>query len=249
MRASVSALMLSAAVYLAGCGLHRDLPENSPRPSDILDFATLYQQNCSACHGAQGSDGPAMDLANPEYEALIDDATLRKWISAGMPGTQMPAFATSSGGMLTDDQVNSIVNGMRRSWSRPNAFSGATPPPYAQTASGDAQRGAQTYQARCAICHASSAQQITSPMYLALVGDQSLRTYIVAGSPDIGQPDWRHDSAGAKPATPLSAQDVDDVVAYLAGLRNSSQSVAAAAAPHPGKKSGGEQVERQPATK
>lgn len=245
MRILVSALAVFAALSLAGCGFHANPPETIARPSDVLDFPTLYKQNCSACHGENGSGGPAIDLANPEYEALIDDATLRKLISAGMPGTQMPAFAQSSGGMLTDAQVGSIVDGMRKAWSRPNAFGGATPPPYAQSAAGDAQRGEKTYQARCAICHASSSQQITNPTYLALVGDQTLRSLIIAGSPDIGQPDWRHDSAGGKAAAPLTAQDVDDVVAYLASLRNpASGGSGNAPAPAAGKNMGGKQVER-----
>ncbi len=236
MRISIAALAFSAAVLLAGCG--RPHPsEVVARPSDVLDFPTLYKQNCSACHGENGSGGPAIDLANPVYQALVDDGSLRKWISAGMPGTQMPAFAITNGGTLTDEQVNALVTGMRTAWSRPDAFSGATPPPYLQTTAGNVQRGQQTYQARCAICHTNSRQQITSPAYLVLTSDQSLRSYIIAGSPDIGHPDWRHDSANGQPATPLTAQDVDDVVAYLASLRNAAPEFTGnAPAPQPGNK-------------
>jgi cytochrome c oxidase cbb3-type subunit III len=134
-----------------------------------------------------------------------------------MPGTEMPAFAQSAGGMLTSPQIDALIAGMRREWSAPDAFQGAAPPPYADTQSGDAHRGQHTYQARCAACHASTpAQQITSPDYLALVGDQALRSILIAGRPDIGQPDWRHPGQG----TPLAGQDVDDLVAYLASLRN-----------------------------
>lgn len=246
MRISIAALAFSAAVSLAGCWRPHQ-SEIVARPSDVLDFPTLYKQNCSGCHGQNGSGGPAIDLANPQYQALVDDASLHKWISSGMPGTQMPGFARSNGGTLTDEQIGVIVSGMRATWSRPNAFSGATPPPYLQTAAGNVQRGQQTFQARCATCHANSRQQITSPVYLALTSDQSLRTYIIAGSPDIGHPDWRHDSADGKPATPLTAQDVDDVVAYLASLRNAAPEFTGnAPAPQPGaRKMGGKQVERQ----
>ena len=51
--------------------------------------------------------------------------------------------------------------------------------------------------------------------FLGLVSDQSLRTTIIAGRPDIGQPDWRSDAPGA----PLTGQDVSDVVAWLAAQR------------------------------
>ena len=223
-------LLLTAALaaLISGCGHAPGYPPDPvPRPDAITDFASLYSQNCAACHGANGQNGPAIDLANPEYQAIVDDATLRKWISGGMPGTEMPAFAQSQGGMLTDTQVNALIVGMRRAWSRPNAFSGAAPPPYAQAEGGDPHRGELAYQARCASCHEISRQQITSPVYLTLVGDQALRDIIIAGRPDIGQPDWRNDAPAGKTATPLTSPEIYDIVSYLASLRNASPQMAA----------------------
>jgi len=215
--------LLPLLLTLAGCSQlpgARAADETPHRPDQVLDFTTLYNTNCQACHGANGHDGPAMELGNPEYQALVDDATLKKTISNGMPGTQMPAFAQSAGGMLTDAQVNAIVAGMRKAWVRPNAFAGATPPPYGQPAGGDAKHGEQVYQARCASCHEKPQdQQVTSPAYLSLVSDQVLRTIIIAGRSDIGQPDWRMQGVKGS-AGPLSTQDVTDVVTYLGSLRN-----------------------------
>jgi cytochrome c oxidase cbb3-type subunit III len=220
-------LLVSLAALLVGCGHAPGYPPNPiARPADVTDFAALYSENCAACHGANGQNGPAMDLANPEYQALVDDSTLRKWISGGMPGTEMPASAQSAGGMLTDAQVNALIAGMRKRWSQSNVFAGATPPPYAQAQTGDAHSGEQSYQSRCAACHAPSPQQITSRDYLAIVGDQALRSIIIAGRPDIGQHDWSHLGQGGK--TPLSAQDVDNIVAYLASLRNPATAAQAA---------------------
>jgi cytochrome c oxidase cbb3-type subunit 3 len=225
-RLATPAFLLCAAaavdMFLAGC---RPAPGHPPEamlsPDQVTDFHVLYSRNCAACHGANGQNGPAIDLANPEYQALVDDATLRKWISGGMPGTEMPAFAQSAGGMLTDAQIDALIAGMRREWSAPNVLAGATPPPYADNHLGDAQHGAQTYDRRCAGCHEKSPQQITSSDYLALVGDQALRSILIAGRPDIGQPDWRYSGPGIPvPDRPLSNQDVDDLVAFLASLRN-----------------------------
>ena len=230
-------LILASCVFapMGGCRLAPgDPPDPIGRPSDVTDFATLYGQNCAACHGANGQGGPAIDLANPEYQALVDDATLRKWISHGMPGTEMSAFAQSAGGMLTDAQVNALIAGMRKAWLQPNVFSGYTPPPYAQPSDGDSARGREAYTARCARCHQAVQQEITSPGYLSLVGDQALRSIIIAGRPDIGQMDWRMERGPAGVAGqlssnsssefvhPLSAQDVTDIVAYLDRLRNAS---------------------------
>ena len=235
MRFIALALAVFSVPLVAGCGLRPGYPPNPMlRPTVVTDFATLYNRNCAACHGQNGQNGPSIDLANPEYQALVDDATLRKWISGGMPGTEMPAFAQSAGGILTSAQVDALIAGMRRNWRQPNAFDGAAPPSYAQTEAGDPGRGRLTYQARCAQCHEptrdSANQQITSPRYLALVGDQVLRTVTIVGRPDIGQPDWRHDSPGGQAAAPLSAVDVEDIVAYLASLRNLGQPVAVSAA-------------------
>jgi mono/diheme cytochrome c family protein len=175
----LGSLALSGCSRLPGA---KAAQETYTRPDQITDFHTLFAQNCQACHGANGQNGPAIDLANPEYQALIDDASLRKWIANGMPGTEMPAFAQSAGGMLTDNQVDALVAGMRKEWSNPGAFAGATPPPYPQDQTGHAQHGQQAYQTRCASCHQNpSRQQVTSPVYLSLVSDQALRDIIVAG--------------------------------------------------------------------
>lgn len=204
-----------------------------PRPENVVDFPALYGQNCQACHGAGGQNGPAMDLANPEYLAMTDDATLHRIIASGMPGTQMPAWAQSAGGMLTDQQIDAIVAGIRHEWSKPNVLGGATPPPLEQPGGGDEKHGQQVYQARCAMCHGGPArQQLTSPVYLSLVSGDALRSIIVAGRPDIGQPDWEHDSAKGAAATPLTNQEVTDIVAFLGSLRNPA-TVSAASIPVP----------------
>lgn len=221
MRLVLPALAVCFAAVISGCEHAPGYPPAAmARPSEVTDFATLYNQNCSACHGRNGQNGPAIDLGNPEYQALAGDDVLSSWISGGIPGTEMPAFAESAGGMLSNRQIDAIIAGMRKQWSVPNAFGGVAPPPYEQPQTADPHRGQATYQAHCASCHASSSEQITGPSYLALMADQQLRSVIIAGRPDIGQPDWRHDSPGGKLTTPLSAQEVDDIVAYLGSLRN-----------------------------
>lgn len=213
--------LIACALLLAVAGCSRfpgqPLPNSeAPRPDAVTSFNTLYGQNCAGCHGDQGKNGVSLNLANPVYQAWADDTTVKNIIANGKPGTQMPAFAKSAGGFLTDAQVDILIQGMRSRWSNPAALSGQTPPPYAATLKGDAAHGQQVYQTACARCHQKPSENITNPTYLALVSDQFLRTIIIAGRPDIGQPDWR----GAIPGSAMTDQQVTDVVAWLASQRS-----------------------------
>jgi cytochrome c oxidase cbb3-type subunit 3 len=186
-----------------------------PRPDTVTDFATLYGENCAGCHGRDGQHGAAFDLSNPVYQSWVDDATLHKIIAGGEPGTQMPAFGQSAGGFLTDAQIDALVRGMRAAWQKPDALAGLKPPSYGATVAGDVSHGRATYEAACARCHEQANGKVTDPTYLALVNDQTLRTIIVAGRPDVDHPNWQGDIAGR----PLTDQEITDVVAWLGSQR------------------------------
>jgi mono/diheme cytochrome c family protein len=223
---TVSILAILAVVALLACascssslGVYRTEPAVVP-PSEVVDFKQIYGQNCAGCHGVDGRGGAAIALANPVFLAIADDAIIRRISSNGVPGTPMPAFAQSAGGMLTDKQINAIVHGIR-SWQKPDALPDATPPPFRAQAPGDAKRGADAYQTYCSSCHGadgrggSKASSIVDGSYLALVSDQLLRTVVIAGRPELGAPDWRGDVEGRV----MSAQDISDVVAWLSSQR------------------------------
>ena len=188
-------------------------------PDEIVNFGVLYRQNCAGCHGVDGKGGAATALANPVFLAIADDTVIRRIASNGVSGTPMPAFAQSAGGMLTEKQIDALVDGIR-SWAKPNAL-GDQPPPYTAPAPGDPQRGADAYRTYCSSCHGangrggSKGSSIVNGSYLALVSDQQLRTIVIAGRPELGAPDWRGDVEGR----PMSAQDISDVVAWLSSQR------------------------------
>lgn len=208
-----------AAILLQGCNLPgRPGPgPEVPRPEAVTSFDTLYSQNCAGCHGATGEHGAATDLANPEYEAFIDDASLRDVIANGRKGTLMPGFGVHGGGSLADNQIDALVQGMRARWRKEDAFAGQTPPVYKATSAGDPSKGQAVYNAACARCHGASAQQpgpsgsILDGAFLGLIDPQMVRTTIVAGRPDVGQPDWR----GLVPGHVLTDAEVTDVTAWL----------------------------------
>jgi mono/diheme cytochrome c family protein len=214
--ASLTAILLAGCDSLPGRPTQADLPL---RPTNVTDFATLYGENCAGCHGADGKSGAAIAMNNPVYLAIIDDASMRRVVANGVPGTAMPPSAQSAGGSLTDHQIDILIAGIRKSWAgAADAAAGA--PPYSSSTPGDSNSGAQIYAANCQSCHGpdgkgGTAGSIVDPSYLALVSDQYLRTVVIAGRPELGHPDWKNAAAGH----PLSSQQVSDVVAWLASKR------------------------------
>lgn len=219
-------ILATAGVSAVLCGCAdapgRPRPVDTPSvPNEVSDFSALYEGNCAGCHGPDGRGGAAIALANPVYLAIVDDATLRRVASNGIPGTSMPAFAQSAGGMLTEKQIDAIVGGIRSRWSKPDALEGSIPPPYSSTESGDASRGSKVYATYCQSCHGvggrggQKASSVVDGSFLALLSDQELRTIVIVGRPELGAPDWRNDV----PGHPMTVQDVSDVVAWLAAQR------------------------------
>ena len=244
----LSFLGIVALSLLMGCkGRLPGQPTEAERwraPADVADFNQLYSQNCAGCHGVGGTLGAARSLNDPLYQSFVTDDALRQVISQGRAGTNMPAFSQQAGGSLTDRQIELLISGMQAQWSRPDDLKGVEIPPYSasgtassnHTATADANagsanasraedilRGPGVFQTYCARCHGpngagGSAGSIIDPNFLNLVSDQGLRTTVVAGRSDLGKPDWRSDL----PGQPMSPQEIDAVVAWLASLRQTA---------------------------
>ena len=219
----IVAIVLGAACVFAGCDLPgRPKPEPEvPRPEAVVSFDVLYAENCAGCHGQNGQNGPATNLANPLYQALIDDASLRDVIANGRKNSLMPGFAIRGGGSLTDAQIDVIVHGMRARWGSTNPLAGQNLPPYKASRPGNIANGQSVYSQACARCHGATAQQrgnagsILDGSFLALVNEQTIRTTIIAGRPDIGEPDWR----GHIPGRPMTDDEITDVSVWLISQR------------------------------
>jgi cytochrome c oxidase cbb3-type subunit 3 len=212
------------ALLFVGCTAPHGQPREGSEtlaPNEIADFPTLYTENCGGCHGLDGKGNAAMALANPVYLAIVDEASFRKAVAQGVRGTAMPAFAESSGGMLTDKQIDILASGIRSRWGQRGILDAAGPPSYAPKTAGNPQQGEVAYKTFCFRCHGEdghggpNGSAITDSSYLALVSDQGLRTVVITGRPDLGAPDWRGNVAGK----PMSEQEVTDVVAWLISHR------------------------------
>jgi mono/diheme cytochrome c family protein len=214
---------LFLAQFMACSGPHGRPEEGSETvaPNQVLDFETLYAQNCTGCHGAEGRGGASIALANPEYLAIVDETAMRNVVANGVHGTSMPPFAQSAGGMLTDEQIHVITAGIFSHWSRKGILDGANPPSYSAKMTGNVGHGEVAFGTYCASCHGSEGggtskgSAVTNDSFLALVSDQGLRTVVITGRPELGAPDWR----GNVPGKPMSEQEVTDVVAWLASRR------------------------------
>ena len=76
----LAAVAACALPLMTGCdlpGTPQPGPE-VPRPEAVISFDALYGENCAGCHGAKRRHGSAADLANPEYQALVDDAIVAR---------------------------------------------------------------------------------------------------------------------------------------------------------------------------
>ena len=213
-----------AVLGLTACNNLPGRPGPDPeviRPEEVLDFAKLYAENCSGCHGADGKGNAAIALRDPVYLAIADDSAIRNVASRGVRGTPMPPFAQSMGGILTDKQIDVLVRGIR-AWAQSDPQRDANLPAYSTPTPGEAKRGADVYATFCSSCHGANGQgakggsAIVNASYLALVSDQYLRTIVIAGRHELGAPDWRGNVQGR----PMSSQEITDVVAWLASQRS-----------------------------
>ena len=244
-RIAVASLGTALAVCAAGCSDDlpgKPKPENRPRtPAEVTDFDVLFARNCSGCHGADGTLGPAPPLNDPLFLAIVPDEVLHDVITHGRSGTPMPAFARRLEGALTDEQIEIVALGLKRHWKadpRPMAELPSYTIAKSDTAPALAaiERGKQVFAQACALCHGDegvgagdgeSPGQINDPALLSLFSDQVLRRIIITGRPDLGMPDFAGTDGRDSDFKPLTGDQIDDLVALLAHWRASPPKIAA----------------------
>ena len=232
--------MIAALAMLGAAGCDRlpgkpDAAERYERPTDVMDFETLYGMNCSGCHGAEGRLGPSRPLNDPLYLAYVGQERMRQIVAHGVAGTPMPGFLVTIGGTLTEKQIAALVREIFSHWADESSLRGVSVPAYEpgqdsteNAAAADSSTdspvadGGQAFATFCASCHGADgdggdkAGSVVNPNYLALVSDQNLRTSVVAGRTDLGMPDFR--KVGDRPMKP---EEIDGVVAWMTAQRKS----------------------------
>jgi len=172
--------------------------------------AQLYAKYCAPCHGAH-LEGYASDnapsLLSQTFRETATDAFLRAAIERGRFGTAMAGYAKAVGGPLGPGDVDALIAYVRGGLPAPTPLPDRPP-------AGSASNGGLVYAANCESCHGTAEQRsnavhLANAMFLASASDAYLRYAIVRGRPGTAMQAW-----GAQ----LSAQQIEDVVAYLRSL-------------------------------
>ena len=98
-----------------------------------------------------------------------------------------------------------------------------------QSTPGSRERGEEVFARACAGCHGPNGSgvphkgeihdAINDAAFLALISDQALRRIIITGRPDLGMPTYAEGDGRPKDFQPLTAAEIDDLVALLADWR------------------------------
>jgi mono/diheme cytochrome c family protein len=179
--------------------------------------------------------GPAPPLNDKLFLALIPQTELQRVIAEGRPGTLMPAFATAKGGPLTAEQVTVVVEGIKSRWGPVEPAPRGAPPYLPAAASpesagaGSTEEGLEVFTMACASCHGDNGEggkygskavgAVNDPDFLALISDQALRRCVITGRPDLGMQNYADPTGRPSGFTPLTDQDVNNLVALLASWR------------------------------
>lgn len=187
---------------------------------DVERGSQLYLENCAVCHGAdgQGRIGASLD----GFPGIQVDALMSQTIREGIAGSVMPAWGTSFGGPLADQDVADIVgyitevfDGTEPVAPLPNYEPPDIPP--LPDVTGDPSTGAVVYRLNCTACHGDQGQgRFGKPLAKAWPGIQPevfVSQVIREGVSGTTMPAWESAQGG-----PLSDDEVVDVTAYVLSL-------------------------------
>ncbi|MFZ4681553.1 MAG: c-type cytochrome [Terrimicrobiaceae bacterium] len=212
--AGLVALLLPACDWMPGKPKKADAVV---APSAVTDFQQLYTQNCLGCHGSGGIISGSIAMDDQTYLALVPPEKLREIIAAGVPGTLMPPFSQANGGLLTDEQITILVQGIL-AWKKADAPAGL---PAYSAPPGSAAAGEPLYAAYVANLRLNADEGLfadgflANPAFLGLSSDQYLRTLVITGRTELGIPNFQTALSGQ----PLSDQQISDLVAWLISQR------------------------------
>jgi mono/diheme cytochrome c family protein len=206
----------------------RDLPRTGIAPDQIAalndrlhhpvkDPAVLYRRLCANCHG-DGTHGawdrffnrfmPA--VRGPGLRAVADRKYLETALEAGRPGTLMPAWGKTAGG-LSRSQVAALAGYLLGGDGKPAQKLQPAP----ASKGGEPERGRELFTQNCAGCHGGNklAPSLGNPVFQRSAGDDFLARTICNGRADTAMPAFQRAGADG-----LTNTEIRDLVAYLRSL-------------------------------
>ena len=156
------------------------LPATSGQgPGNAAVGASIFEKNCTTCHGNQGQGVDAPALRNNQYVQSANEQEIFQTVANGVPKTEMPAWLYDNGGPLSEAQINDTVAYLKTlqgvsevaAQNPPTEEVAETPPPAnesnpqparpsnsggtgnAVTLTGDASSGQKLFGPVCATCH------------------------------------------------------------------------------------------------
>jgi mono/diheme cytochrome c family protein len=183
-----------------------------------------YATYCVSCHGdfGEGASGPA--ISNQDFLQASSSGFLMATLAMGRDGTEMRPVKRGAQSILSlsSDQVNDLVAYMRQ-WELSPAQSTIA---HRHVIPWDLEHGRQLYQSNCAGCHGVNgkaeldesgrqsawAPELNNQDFLRAGTDGFLQATIVRGRSGTSM---RAFGQGSQGLTDLSADDIDDIVAYI----------------------------------
>jgi mono/diheme cytochrome c family protein len=179
-------------------------------PLDLAKGTTFFAGNCAPCHGERGQGSAvAPPLAAADNPATKDDSRIYGTLVNGVAGTAMGSFrhldAATLRSLIAAVRALPPVDVKRADW---------------KPASGDAQKGGQTFARACAVCHGPRGEGQLGPAlanraFLAAAGDGFLTATILRGRGATRMPRF---GVAATDHPKLAPDEVADVVAFLRTL-------------------------------
>ncbi len=87
---------------------HGDCARCHVPPSAAVSGEAIFKAGCAICHEAPARASMVPNLALPKGGR--DEAFWMRWIAEGRPNSLMPAFALKNGGVLSEQQIQDVVN-------------------------------------------------------------------------------------------------------------------------------------------